>query len=192
MRVVTDGAMGDTVAAIFGAYADIPTGLPTAENLRWCVNGVGQEHNLVEAVSGGDLYLFQLSAISTSDTVASLRIEFQASAHPQVAIAGTGGVSRIAGFARVSVGIACLSERPFFGRVSINQRLTRTAMAKGVSEFGGTCTEEMTWHDVYVGPQDNVPFGSGWAEVDFYAEVFGGLHTDTAYTVTSVRLRNER
>lgn len=192
MRVVTGGAMGDTVAGIFGPYADAPDGLPAGEDLRWCVNGVGDEHNLVEAVSGGDVYLLQLSGVSTSDTVASLRIEFEASAYPAIDIAGTGGVSRIAGFARVSVGIACLYERPFYGRVSINQRLTRTTMAKGVSEFSGTCTEEMTWYDVYVGPQDHVPFGGGWAEVDFYAEVYGELHTDAAYFVTGVRLRIER
>ena len=192
MRVVITGAMGDTVAGIFGPYAELPAGLPNGADLRWCVNGVGDEHNLVEAVGGGETFLFQLSGVSTSDTVASIRIEFEGSAQPQIAIAGTGGVSRIAGFARVSVGIACRYERPFTGWVSINQRLTRTTMARGTGEVSGTCTDEMTWYDVYVGPQDNVPFGSGWAEVDLYLEVYGGLRTDAAYTVTGVRLRNER
>ncbi|HEX7171711.1 MAG TPA: hypothetical protein VF365_03765 [Candidatus Limnocylindria bacterium] len=198
MRVITGAAPGDsqptsdTNTAVFGPYDGVPAGMPTVDDLRFCVNGVGDEFALVEGVGAGETYLFQLSAVSTAETNASIRIDFDASAQPQIAIAPTGGVSRIAGFARVAVGIACLDERPFWGVVSIHQRVTRTALARGATEISGTCTQEVAWYDVFVGPGDTIPFAAGWAEVDFYVEVSGSeLHTDTAYTVTMVRLRME-
>jgi hypothetical protein len=67
--------VSSTNAAIFGPFQERVDRLPARDELRWCVNGVGEEYTLTEVVAAGR-YLIQLSAVSTSETRASIRLEF--------------------------------------------------------------------------------------------------------------------
>jgi hypothetical protein len=64
-----------TNATVFGPFQEPPEGPPGLADLRWCVNGVGEQYTLTEPVQSG-LYLIQLSEVSTSGTLASIRIDF--------------------------------------------------------------------------------------------------------------------
>ena len=143
-------------------------------------------------VVGGETYLIQVKIDGTYGSP-NVRVLIQPGPprlEIQVAAAATGGVNRVSGIARISVGIACTAEAQGVAGVNLRQRLTRTVVAIGHGDLSVPCGPVMTWTDVYV--SGDRPFAPGMAALTISAGAYNGWEWQEATAEATVKLRNER